>query len=755
MTDGVSKLKQLLFDSEAATLSELERRIGLVAEAEQRGHAALAQRIEKVGSDVERFGAELSGSIARLSGEVEHERRQGAVVTAQVETLSERAGTPQALRRSVAEVLDDAIVEARESRHDHMTRAVAPLVVKTIQTELRNSQDAMVEALYPITGRLVKAYVASAMKDMMNQMNRRLEMNPLMLRFRSLLSGYSMAELALADTQRLEVEELFLIQRGSGGLIQRWPESVSASRSNADIHMSGVITAINDFASHAFQDSGGTLRSLSMDDGSTVFLRASPVHLLAAKCRGVAVTGVEQHLDDELLALVSRLQGQPAGAVVPADLLATLRQRLETGIEETHARLARAGLPFNPLKALAVVTALLLIAGGGLYGWTVYEREQTRIAGQQVLDAADAFKGYPVQIEAGWRGQSLSLQGIAPSPAEKEALIAGLEKALPAVVLKDGLAVLPGTPPDPEPRIAAVRREVTTLEPKIAAALKGLSALEKEIAERSIKRSLDRATGRLQQSMPELESLVRQRSGERRAVAERARSSVGDVLRGLEAQRRAVDLTGASPASDAFQGELGRLTTELHRTTAALAASVGDGLMVSPDAPARAAAASRDPAEAAEELSLAAERLATVAAAAAHAGSIRIPEPVAPTALERLQSYVRTHAIFFGNGDEYRTQEKADAIMDEVARLLKETSASLRVVGYTDERGGAPRNAPLSQSRAEKVMQGLITRGVPRERLIAIGRPAGPDLSSSTGPASPNRRVELEIAFDGELAGGP
>ena len=34
------------------------------------------------------------------------------------------------------------------------------------------------------------------------------------------------------------------------------------------------------------------------------------------------------------------------------------------------------------------------------------------------------------------------------------------------------------------------------------------------------------------------------------------------------------------------------------------------------------------------------------------------------------------------------------------------------------------------------------------QRLAAVGRANGPDLSASTGPQSPNRRVEFEIGFD-------
>ena len=38
---------------------------------------------------------------------------------------------------------------------------------------------------------------------------------------------------------------------------------------------------------------------------------------------------------------------------------------------------------------------------------------------------------------------------------------------------------------------------------------------------------------------------------------------------------------------------------------------------------------------------------------------------------------------------------KAAVVIDEVTSLMREAGASIRVVGYTDERGGSPRNAPL------------------------------------------------------------
>ena len=80
------------------------------------------------------------------------------------------------------------------------------------------------------------------------------------------------------------------------------------------------------------------------------------------------------------------------------------------------------------------------------------------------------------------------------------------------------------------------------------------------------------------------------------------------------------------------------------------------------------------------------------------------------------------------------------------------TPQLVRIVGYTDERGGSPRNVPLSQSRADKVALALVARGVPRERLTVVGRASGLERSTAIGPHSPNRRVEFEVGFDDEAS---
>ena len=167
--------------------------------------------------------------------------------------------------------------------------------------------------------------------------------------------------------------------------------------------------------------------------------------------------------------------------------------------------------------------------------------------------------------------------------------------------------------------------------------------------------------------------------------------------------------------------------------------------------------------ESAEHLAELAQRLRliTVALVQAEITRLSIPKPVAPqpapvipqpTAFERLQAFVKSNAVFFADSTDYRDAAVSDPQLDQLANLMRETGALVRVIGYTDDRGSSSRNSSLSQQRADKVRDALVMRGVPAENLVSIGRHMQIDISPNTGTNSPNRRVEFEVGFKGEGA---
>ena len=106
----------------------------------------------------------LGDSFARLDSIETQARRVDAYV-----------GDKSRLEAAVADILVEAFHKAEVTRHKELAGAVAPLVVAAIQSEIRNSKDMMVEALYPITGRLVTAAVANAFRDLADSLNQRID----------------------------------------------------------------------------------------------------------------------------------------------------------------------------------------------------------------------------------------------------------------------------------------------------------------------------------------------------------------------------------------------------------------------------------------------------------------------------------------------------------------------------------------------------------------------------------------------------
>lgn len=721
MSPQVSKLKELLFDSEARALGELASRVDAVARDGQRRHEDLVREVDR---------------------RSEQERQRHGEIERRIDSVFDRAGTDEKLRTSVASILDSALVQAEVARHDQLAQAIAPLVVRTVRTEIRNSQDVLVEALYPMTGRMVKAYVASAMKDLVADINRRLESNALMLRLKALTTGQSVGELALALAQRLDVEELFLIRRGTGHLIDHWP--ASARRPERDQVLGGVLAAINDFAAEAFKGEGSSLRRVDLE-GSQVYLRASPEYLLAVRCSGTAPRAVEAVIDDEFLGTVERqhevLASYPAGSSPgtsgSSELLPGLAKRLATRIEEKRSELLAPPFGIQPLRLIGAVAVLALMLTGGWYAWRSLETERVRSVAQRVIDASGEIRGYPVTLEVPPWGRSLTISGLMPSFTAHEDIVSRLRQLLPASEIRDQLAVVPEGAPDARPEIARIERELT---------------LARADFERGVmRRNLERTMRRLELIGPDLEPLRLAHPKEMERVA----ATVASSLDKLTETRKAV----ASPALDgkatadqirAIDG----ISRDLANAGADVAALIGEAsprvaLRSGPNASLAAVV---------DDLSGETERLSAMVVAVTQADVVnRKPQPAPvvapprePTAKEQLIAWLPQHAIFFSNDIQMRQPERAAATLDELAALIKRSDAVIRVVGYTDEAGGPQRNNPLSQQRASRVVEELMARGVSSFRLLTVGGAQQADISNRNGPQSPNRRVEFELAFDGE-----
>lgn len=489
MSDGVDRLKQLLFDAEARRLADVQMRLDRLADLETQRHDEVT-------------------------------RRQGEITT-RVDQVFDRAGTEERLQKSVASILDGALREAEVTRHEQLSQAVAPLIVKTIKSELRNSQDEMVDALYPITGKMVSRFVKMEMDALAEQINAKLGGTaPSDLERRAKAARVSVGDLLLAETQALKVDELFLVRRGSGELVAHWERPVQgvtpagAQGNNRDALIASYLTGITAFSEEAFDAKAGSLRSLDLA-GERIFVRASPAYLLAARCSGRAPVAVERIIDEAFLEAFADHRGalaDPKLAASPPTLLQTLADRCETrfaaaraALEKTAASSARRPSPWRRIAWLLAIPLLAVIAWFAWSTWQSWLTSRVEATARDIIQSSSPLRGFPVRADVMWGGQSLALRGLVPDEAARADLRSALTAALPQTRVADDLGVLPtrplprlDLPPDLTNDVGAVREA-------LAAARRDLAEVQRQAARVTpLEGDVDTRTRRLDAAIADL-----------------------------------------------------------------------------------------------------------------------------------------------------------------------------------------------------------------------------------------------------------
>lgn len=333
-----------------------------------------------------------------------------------VEKLDARVGDESRFSASTGDALVEAFKRAEEKRPRDLSNALAPSVVSIIRSEIRNSKDMMVEALYPIMGRLVTSAVAGAFRDLVETLNARIDAlvsaNSWRLRLRAFATGRSMAEVVLAEAEAGRLKRALLLERGSGRLLAMWPPATDSGQdSNADLE-SGMIAAITEFATSVYADKGGELRMLDIGSGK-VFLRASPQVIVASEFGGELSSQNERRLDEAFLSIVE-MHERDEKSCTPEAIGGLLDGALA---EETKPKSKAPVIIFG-----AAMAALLV-----WFSWNplLHRYREWRIRGayDEAMVAHPALAQYPLRLDVEHEGTRVVLRGLAANDAEPMAVV--------------------------------------------------------------------------------------------------------------------------------------------------------------------------------------------------------------------------------------------------------------------------------------------------------------------------------------------
>ncbi len=85
--------------------------------------------------------------------------------------------------------------------------------------------------------------------------------------------------------------------------------------------------------------------------------------------------------------------------------------------------------------------------------------------------------------------------------------------------------------------------------------------------------------------------------------------------------------------------------------------------------------------------------------------------------------------------------------LDQIAEALRGQERAMVVEGHTDSQGKAAANQELSEKRAATVRDYLVSKGIPSDRIRAVGLGSARPVAENTSPEgrAANRRVEIVV----------
>ncbi|HEX8775408.1 MAG TPA: OmpA family protein [Pyrinomonadaceae bacterium] len=267
------------------------------------------------------------------------------------------------LPEDISRVLPEAVT-IRAHKDKKVTEALLPTVEEAIGISVRKNPQTLVDALFPVIGPAIRRAISEALTGMVQTMNQTLEhsLSPQGLKWRleAWRTGRTFAEVVMLHTLLYRVEQVFLIHRETGLLLQHVLAGEAVVQ-DADM-VSGMLTAIQDFVHDSFSaEKGDALETLQVG-GLTVWIEQGPRAILAGVIRGNAPQEL-RNLFHETLEQIHREFAQELESFEgDAEAFAPSRKYLEACLQFQYDQSRQASTEKKRITPMRVVAAILLLA---------------------------------------------------------------------------------------------------------------------------------------------------------------------------------------------------------------------------------------------------------------------------------------------------------------------------------------------------------------------------------------------------------
>ncbi|WP_310560100.1 cell envelope biogenesis protein OmpA, partial [Flavobacterium sp.] len=187
-----------------------------------------------------------------------------------LDLLEETVYVNENLSEKVNPIIDRKI----ETLIDEMPDKLGPTITATLKSEIKNSQDSIVDALFPIIGKMIKKYIQQEMKTLSDNINAQVQstfsIKKIKRKIKALFFEISEIDIVMSELSAPKLQQVFVIEKGSGLVIASYsktdPSDNEHAKQTIDQDMiAGMLTAIKSFVEDAFNAGNQSLENIEYE----------------------------------------------------------------------------------------------------------------------------------------------------------------------------------------------------------------------------------------------------------------------------------------------------------------------------------------------------------------------------------------------------------------------------------------------------------------------------------------------------------
>jgi len=233
------------------------------------------------------------------------DRQIADAVKQRIEEITETLEVKEKLSKKIDPIFEERL----EKFIKEMPERLGPTITKTLENQVKISQDQVVEALYPILGKMIKRYIANEIAKLSESINQKVSNTFSLVSFkrkiRAKFTGVKEGDLMLSELDKPKINEVFAIQKGSGILLGNYSLSSTIDKDM----ISGMLTAIKSFVEDAFKGGNQNLESIEYEL-YRIHIQNFHSYYIAAVISGNYTRTFEDKLENQLFKVSKKLSSK-------------------------------------------------------------------------------------------------------------------------------------------------------------------------------------------------------------------------------------------------------------------------------------------------------------------------------------------------------------------------------------------------------------------------------------------------------------